>query len=188
MTTQWPQQPGQPYGLPPQSGSQFPPAYPQGGYPGDFYSAATPQLAHWGLRVGASLLDSLIGGGAFIVLLIVALASANWGTDAFGDTTMSFTVTSTVAIVFAYASILGMWIWNRVLLQGRTGQSIGKRALKIRLVSATTGQPVGAGLALGREVAHIVDSPLDLGYLWPLWDAKKQTFADKICGTVVVCS
>ncbi|WUN50496.1 RDD family protein [Streptomyces sp. NBC_00306] len=25
-----------------------------------------------------------------------------------------------------------------------------------------------------------------LGWLWPLWDAKKQTFADKVCNTVVV--
>jgi hypothetical protein len=25
-----------------------------------------------------------------------------------------------------------------------------------------------------------------LGYLWPLWDAKRQTFADKICSTVVL--
>ncbi|MDQ1539752.1 MAG: hypothetical protein QOH29_478, partial [Actinomycetota bacterium] len=25
-----------------------------------------------------------------------------------------------------------------------------------------------------------------LGYLWPLWDSKRQTFADKILKTVVV--
>jgi uncharacterized RDD family membrane protein YckC len=38
-----------------------------------------------------------------------------------------------------------------------------------------------------RGLAHIVDSiPCDLGYLWPLWDSKRQTFADKICGTIVV--
>jgi hypothetical protein len=27
---------------------------------------------------------------------------------------------------------------------------------------------------------------LYLGYLWPLWDAKRQTFADEICSTVVL--
>jgi uncharacterized RDD family membrane protein YckC len=42
-------------------------------------------------------------------------------------------------------------------------------------------------LAIGRSFVHIIDGiPCYLGYLWPLWDAKKQTFADKIMGTVVV--
>jgi hypothetical protein len=36
-------------------------------------------------------------------------------------------------------------------------------------------------------LAHILDSlPCYLGYLWPLWDAKRQTFADKVMGTVVI--
>ncbi len=43
------------------------------------------------------------------------------------------------------------------------------------------------GAAIGRAFVHIVDSiPCDIGYLWPLWDSKNQTFADKIMGTVVV--
>jgi len=34
---------------------------------------------------------------------------------------------------------------------------------------------------------HILDAlPLFLGFLWPIWDAKKQTFADKIIKSVVV--
>jgi len=34
---------------------------------------------------------------------------------------------------------------------------------------------------------HIVDGlSLFIGYLWPLWDKKRQTFADKIMSTVVV--
>ena len=38
-----------------------------------------------------------------------------------------------------------------------------------------------------RCLAHFVDSiACYVGWLWPLWDAKKQTFADKIMGTVVV--
>jgi len=49
------------------------------------------------------------------------------------------------------------------------------------------GQVVGAGTSVGRGFLHIIDGlPLYLGYLWPLWDAKKQTFADKIVQTVVV--
>ena len=38
-----------------------------------------------------------------------------------------------------------------------------------------------------RQLAHIVDSLVCyLGWLWPLWDSKNQTFADKIMSTVVI--
>ena len=81
---------------------------------------------------------------------------------------------------------LGFAIWNRVVQQGRTGQSIGKAAVGIVLVSARTGQPIGAGSAFLREIVHnIVDGIIYIGYLWPLWDRRKQTWGDKICGTVV---
>ena len=49
------------------------------------------------------------------------------------------------------------------------------------------GQPVGFGLAIGRQFLHILDSlPFYIGYLWPLWDERRQTFADKVADTVVV--
>jgi len=38
-----------------------------------------------------------------------------------------------------------------------------------------------------RQLVHILDSlACYIGWLWPLWDAKSQTFADKIMNTVVV--
>ena len=58
--------------------------------------------------------------------------------------------------------------------------------LGLRTVKAETGQPIGGGMGIVRAIAHIVDQiPCYLGFLWPLWDDKRQTFADKILGTVV---
>ena len=37
-----------------------------------------------------------------------------------------------------------------------------------------------------RDLVHILDGMAYVGYLWPLWDEKKQTFADKIMRTIVV--
>ncbi len=38
-----------------------------------------------------------------------------------------------------------------------------------------------------RDLAHVLDSlPFYIGWLWPLWDTKRQTFADKVVKTVVV--
>ena len=46
---------------------------------------------------------------------------------------------------------------------------------------------MGAGLCFVRQLAHIVDSLVCyLGWLWPLWDSRRQTLADKIMATVVV--
>jgi len=82
--------------------------------------------------------------------------------------------------------MLGIQIWNRAFKQGRTGQSIGKKSMGIRLVDEHSGQPIGAGMAFVRDLAHTLDGFAYIGYLWPLWDSKRQTFADMILGTVVV--
>lgn len=44
-----------------------------------------------------------------------------------------------------------------------------------------------SGLRMGvREIAHLADfASLFIGFLWPLWDGRGQTFADKIMGTTV---
>jgi uncharacterized RDD family membrane protein YckC len=71
--------------------------------------------------------------------------------------------------------------------QGRTGWSVGKRTLGIRLLEESTGRPLGTWRTFARNLAHVLDAlPCYLGYLWPLWDTRRQTFADKLVGTVVV--
>ena len=61
--------------------------------------------------------------------------------------------------------------------------------LSIRLARLDGVTPPGVWLSIGRGILHIiVDAlPCYLGFLWPLWDQKRQTFADKIVNTVVVC-
>jgi uncharacterized RDD family membrane protein YckC len=94
-----------------------------------------------------------------------------------------------IPMVIGGAIMLGGLAWNvynRWLIAGRTGQSWGKRVTKIRLISGQTGLPIGATNAFLRDIVHTVDGMAYIGYLWPLWDAKKQTFADKLMNTVVV--
>jgi uncharacterized RDD family membrane protein YckC len=81
---------------------------------------------------------------------------------------------------------LAYYIYNGYLT-GTTGQSLGKQIAHTKVVNEDTGQVIGAGLGIGRWLLHILDGlPCLLGYLWPIWDAKKQTFADKIVHTVVI--
>jgi uncharacterized RDD family membrane protein YckC len=79
------------------------------------------------------------------------------------------------------------WALYQAYQGGETGQSMGKKMAGTRLAREADGQNIGGGLGIGRAFVHIVDGiPCYLGYLWPLWDAKKQTFADKILHTVVI--
>jgi len=85
------------------------------------------------------------------------------------------------------AALLGLayMVWNYGYRQGTTGSSIGKSIMKFKVVSEKTGQPIGFGLSIVRQLAHFVDAIICyIGFLFPLWDAKRQTLADKIMSTV----
>jgi uncharacterized RDD family membrane protein YckC len=77
-----------------------------------------------------------------------------------------------------------------VLLEGGPlGQTLGKRALGIRVVRKANGAPLGFGLAVGRFFARFVEFlTFGFGLLWAAWDPLHQTFHDKIAGTLVVRS
>ena len=80
---------------------------------------------------------------------------------------------------------LAFAIWNYGYRQGTTGSSIGKSVMKFTVVGEQTGQPIGFGRSVLRQLAHIVDALICyVGFLFPLWDAKRQTLADKIMSTV----
>jgi uncharacterized RDD family membrane protein YckC len=82
---------------------------------------------------------------------------------------------------------LVIWLYNGCYLNGTTGQSWGKRALRLKLVRMADNQLIGAGAAVVRGLAHILDIlTLGVGFLLPLWDARRQTLADKVMKTVVV--
>ena len=190
-----PQDPNQPdYG-------QQPPQYPYGGQPPPYGTPAQPGygqpapaaggyvadppgyymgrvLANWPQRVGAYLIDDLIAGiPAFLALILFS------GSDP-GETANAGAV---LVSSLLYLVSLGIWIYNRAILQGRTGQSWGKQVLNLRLVRMADGQPMGGGMSFVRDLAHILDAlPCYIGYLWPIWDARRQTFADKIMSTVVL--
>jgi len=81
----------------------------------------------------------------------------------------------------------GHWSIEILIRQGSSGQTVGKQALGLKLVGADTGQPIGAGKTFLRQLTHILDgAACYIGYLWPLWDEKRQTFADKINNTYVI--
>ncbi|GAA1789064.1 RDD family protein [Actinomadura chokoriensis] len=186
------QPPAQPaYGQPAQPGyGQQPPAQPGYGAPGapaqpgyqevhHHHYGSTGQLAEWGSRAGGYIIDYLIFMGPVFVLYLLSMLLTSSGSGGAAVLGLLFML---VGLALSVAG--GLWICYQ---EGTTGQSIGKRQMGIRLVSAQTGQPIGFGMAFVRKIAHVADSFLCyIGFLWPLWDDRKQTFADKICNTIVV--
>ena len=150
---------------------------PYYGQASDGYSdpqQSRPPLASWIVRVAATLLDGAIVLGLFIAVSLLAALIAYASSSASG-----------IFGILGFFSVIAFYIMQLVQ-QGKTGATIGKKAVKIRVLREVDGQPTGPLMAIGRYFAHILDSIFYIGYLWPLWDAKKQTFADKICNTVVV--
>ncbi|MEZ0051557.1 putative RDD family membrane protein YckC [Mycobacterium sp. MAA66] len=150
--------------------------------------------ASWWSRLLAGLVDRLI---PLVVVVVGGLAEyATRANDCVADNAdysigpYCATGNSVVGVVLwvgcLFLAVLFV-VWNVGYLQGRTGASVGKRAMRIRLIGENSGQPVGFARSLLRLVAHIADALFCyVGYLFPLWDPKKQTLADKIMKTVCV--
>ncbi|WP_280466675.1 protein kinase domain-containing protein [Nocardia cyriacigeorgica] len=139
------------------------------------------RFATWAQRVGAALLDGLPAG--LLAGLGFGLARASSGAHSSGGSSGG----GLVAMMLCYAGLIAYVIWNAGFRQGRSGQTWGKTVVGISVVAAQTGRPLGVGRSIGRQLAHFADAlPCYLGFLFPLWDAKAQTLADKIAGSVVV--
>jgi uncharacterized RDD family membrane protein YckC len=143
--------------------------------------------ASWGKRVRARLIDQLptylgliIFYVGYLILIIRLAQGAESASQAEGAA-----VTMIVGLSVMIASLAWM-AYNRWFIAGRTGQSLGKRVTKIRLIGEETRAPIGAKNAFIRDLVHILDALTVVGYLWPLWDEKRQTFADQIMKTVVI--
>jgi hypothetical protein len=179
--------PPPPGNYPPPPGDYPPPSYgpPGGGLPTDAY---TP----WLTRVLATLID--LAPYAVIVGIGYGIEAATQETACIHDTSgynlgdVCATGNSTLGVAaFLLSVLVGLVyiVWNYGVKQGTTGSSIGKSIMKFKVVSEETGQPVGTGPSILRQIVHTVDGAICyIGYLFPLWDPKRQTIADKIMKTI----
>jgi uncharacterized RDD family membrane protein YckC len=128
------------------------------------YASGSGPRANFGQRLVAALIDGIIVG---VVGFVVGIIVRN-----------GLSGLLSLALGVAYYG------W----LEGSpSGQTIGKRMLGIRVYDLRQGGPIGTGRAIGRYFAKILSAiPCLLGYFWMLWDPQKQTWHDKIVGSIVV--
>lgn len=169
---------------PPPPGAYYPGA-PVGAFPKEAYTSWITRVAAYFIDVLPVLVLTLIGQG-----ILLGTASNACLTDQTDTSYDVFCESEPTGLGMAAGVIFGLLavafaIWNYGYRQGTTGSSIGKSIMKFKVVGEATGQPIGFGRSVLRQLAHVVDALIcNIGYLFPLWDAKRQTLADKIMSTV----
>lgn len=154
--------------------------------------------AGFGARLGAYLLDVVLYGLAMIVpviagVLVILLPIVNNCVSVAGSPDLicppGVPSGSSIAggIALIVVGVLGvMFIYVRA--EGKTGQTWGRKIVGIKVVRVSDGLPPGFWRALGRELfGNIISGQIFyLGYLWMIWDKDRQTWHDKVAGTIVV--
>ena len=187
------------------------PGYAEAGKP-----TRTPdgqQLAGYGRRVGAYLLDTIILAvlglalswsylnelvDAFARFFEATVAAAEAGgappdqQQLIADTSGPLLMVSLITLALSFVYFCGFWRW--------LSATPGKLALGLRIRRWDRSGPLGWGQVLprwlGLNLGSLVSVVPILGFLgffwpfadllWPLWDQRRQALHDKFAGTVVV--
>lgn len=131
-----------------------------------------------GRRAVAFVLDSLIYGLVWVVTLQLVLgpeALIRYGEAGyrahFGMIVLENALPALATVLF--------WVL--------AGATPGKFLTGCEIRCLSTGRRPGPVRAVLRYVGYLVSAlPLGLGFLWVIWDRRKQGWHDKIAGTVVV--
>lgn len=203
------------YGTPPPHGGPYPYGRPAGyGIPAQPYGAAytggppgrDPGLAEWWRRLLARLIDV---AAVSVVLLPIAVPILSPSFSRLEQIANQYPNLSTPQAQSAFSSaesrFLGalytvsliaaaVWFVYDAVQHAKWGQTLGKRALSTRVVSARDGSQVSTAAAVKRAAVYALIPVIPvlgtcfavLNELWLLWDRRRQCLHDKAAGTIVV--
>ena len=136
--------------------------------------SAPNELAGWHIRAAAFAVDVLPGVAVVATTALVWLATQ--------PQSLWWWVSISVLVGAALVTMV-----NRAILPAVLGWSLGRALLGLEVVRPD-GAAVGVGQLMLRELAHLLDTlSVCVGWLWPLWDSRKRTFADLLLRTEVHC-
>ena len=154
-----------------------------------YQQPSVPPFASWGTRVGGHIVNGLVGllfGLPAIISFFVVPTEIQACTVNDEPGLCELPTTAGWAII-ALLGVVGMvaYLVMYARMVSATGQAWGHKAVGVRIVDSSTGGNISSGKAVLRLIfGHWVDGAVCyLGYLWPLWDKQRQTFADKIFST-----
>jgi uncharacterized RDD family membrane protein YckC len=126
-------------------------------------------------RGAAFIVDELLLSTLFMIML--------WDTISQADSFESF-----LFITNAYTlEYLGIKILYQTVFVALYGASLGKMAMRIRVVSVPDGEIPGWPAAFNRAVFRILSEIIFyLGFIWAMFDPANQAWHDRTARTVVV--
>lgn len=142
------------------------------------FAADQREKAGFGKRLWAILIDTVL------IWFVSGIIGKAMGQDVFSSTdgVISLQMTGLPALILMLGPIL-----YYSFMEGKYGQTVGKKAAGIKVVRADSDEPLGFGKGFARWLGRIPSSLiLGLGYFWMIWDNEKQTWHDKIAETYVV--
>jgi uncharacterized RDD family membrane protein YckC len=146
--------------------------------PGGYQPMAVGSPGTYGgfwIRVVAYIIDAIILG------IVGGIISVPIGVNYSDLNSPSVRTSNGIDLVLSFLYFTLLWSYM--------GASLGQRVLGLRVVDATTGQPISFGKAALRWLGLFISFLVCLiGVIWVAFDARKQGWMDKIAGTVVVRS
>lgn len=140
-------------------------------------AAATTHEKVTGRRIGAGLIDLLI------LVVIFWIFGKVFGNAQSGDGSVSVNLNGLGALAYFAVSLAYF-----VVLESRTGRTLGKMATGIKVVSEETGAPPSLGQAVGRTLLRVVDGLFVyiVGLIVIAVSKKDQRVGDMAANTLVV--
>ena len=142
--------------------------------PGVFYAGN-------GARFIAYVVDAIIIGAivgvVFLVFTVIAAAAASNDNNTIAGLSLAIAIGGAFLVYLIYLP----WFW------GHGGQTPGMTLFRLRVVRENDGGPLTTGQAYVRLVGFWISAAVFyLGFIWILFDARRQGWHDKIAGTVVI--
>lgn len=135
------------------------------------------QYVGFGSRFLASIIDSVL-----VVMLTLPILYSIYGAEYF-ETDDSFKGSSDfiISYILPVLVVILFWIYKSA--------TPGKMLVSAKIVDAKTGNQPTPLQCITRYLGYYVSMfALGLGFLWIVWDDKKQGWHDKMAGTVVIYS
>jgi uncharacterized RDD family membrane protein YckC len=152
------------------------------------------EYAGFWLRFVAYLIDGVISGIAFVILLIplFVLTGAGAALSKIGSgENISDEVAAFLGLgfIFGFFGIIFLvsWLYYALSESSAWQATLGKKMLNLK-VTDMTGQPISFGRASGRFFARIITHmiPLAIGYILAGFTEKKQAIHDMIASCLVL--
>jgi uncharacterized RDD family membrane protein YckC len=141
-------------------------------------------------RAAAYVLDRAIAFGiAFVIMVVIDYFLRLLGVDEWLENLREDAMLNAVLVLLL--STLGIYLLVTIVYNVGfwllSGQTPGKRVLGVRVMRAD-GTRLRLGNALRRQIGYWISAIFFLGFLWILFDNKRQGFHDKLADTIVTYS